>query len=101
MTALAGIRDRVEVMLMDTGNAIYDAGTIDEALRLALDQYNFVNPLTMETVITLPGDGREIALSDLTGLVKVIDVWYPYDSGASSETWPPNELPPLTSVFAK
>jgi len=92
MTALAGIRDRVEVMLMDTGNAIYDAGTIDEALRLALDQYNYVNPLTMETVITLPGDGREIALSDLTGLVKVIDVWWPYDSDASSENWPPNRV---------
>jgi hypothetical protein len=92
VTALAGIRDRVEVMLQDTGNAIWDTGVIDEALRQALDQYNDVNPLHMETVITLPGDGREIALSGITGLLNVLDVWWPYDSAASSETWPPNRV---------
>jgi hypothetical protein len=92
MTALAGIRDRIEVMLMDTGNAIWDTGTIDEALRLALDQYNMVNPLHMETVITLPGDGREIALSGISGLLYVSNVWWPYDSDATEETWPPNKV---------
>jgi hypothetical protein len=92
MTALAGIRDRVEVMLMDTGNAIWDTGTIDEGLRQALDQYNYVNPLTMETVITLPGDGREIALSGISGLLYVTAVWWPYDSDAADETWPPNRV---------
>ena len=92
MTALAGIRDRVELMLQDTGNAIWDADTIDEALKQALDQYNGVNPLHMETVITLPGDGREIALSGITGLLDVLDVWWPYDSDASDETWPPNRV---------
>jgi hypothetical protein len=92
MTALAGIRDRVEVMLQDTGNAIWDTDVIDEAIRQALDQYNDVNPLHMETVITLPGDGREIALSGITGLLNVLDVWWPYDSDATSETWPPNRV---------
>jgi len=92
MSTLAEIRDRVEVMLMDTGNAIWDADTIDEALRQALDQYNLVNPQHMETVITLPGDGREIALSGITGLLYVLNVWWPYDSDASEETWPPNRV---------
>ena len=92
MSTLAELRDRCEVMLMDTGNAIWDTGTIDEGIRLALDQYNYVNPLTMETVITLPGDGREVALSGVSGLVKVLDVWWPYDSDASDETWPPNRV---------
>lgn len=92
MTALAGIRDRIEQMLMDTGNAIWDTAVIDEGLRLALDQYNLIKPLNMETVITLPGDGREIALSDVTGLLNVLDVWWPYDSDATSETWPPNRV---------
>ncbi len=92
MTALAAIRDRVEVMLQDTGNAIWDSGVIDEGLRQALDQYNSVNPLHMETVITLPGDGHEIALSGITGLMDVLDVWWPYDSAAASETWPPNRV---------
>jgi hypothetical protein len=90
--ALAAIRDRVELMLQDTGNAIWDADTIDEALRQALNQYNLVNPLHMENVITLPGNGREIALSGLSGLLYVLDVWWPYDSDATSETWPPNRV---------
>jgi hypothetical protein len=92
MTALAGIRDRVELMLQDTGNAIWDTDTIDEGLKQALDQYNYVNPLSMETVIVLPGDGREIALSGISGLLYVLDVWWPYDSDASDETWPPNRV---------
>jgi len=92
MTALAAIRVRVEVMLRDTGLAIWDADVIDEGLRLALDQYSLVKPLHMETVITLPGDGREIALSGIADLIKVLDVWWPYDSAASAEAWPPNRV---------
>jgi hypothetical protein len=92
MSTLAELRDRVEVMLQDTGNAIWDTDVIDEGLRLALDQYNLVNPLNMETVITLPGDGREIALSGVTGLLYVLNVWWPYDSDAAVETWPPNRV---------
>lgn len=92
MTALAGLRDRVELVLQDTGNAIWDANTIDEAMKMALDQYNLVKPLKMETVITLPGDGREIALSGVSGLLNVLDVWWPYDSDAADETWPPNRV---------
>jgi len=92
MTALAGIRDRIESMLVDVANAIYTTDMIDEGIKQALDQYNLVKPLNMETVITLPGDGREIALSGVTGLLNVLDVWWPYDSAASEETWPPNRV---------
>lgn len=92
MSTLAQMRDRVELMLQDTGNVIWDTDTLDEALKQAVDQYNSVNPLHMETVITLPGDGREIALSGITGLLDVLDVWWPYDSDAASETWPPNRV---------
>ena len=92
MSTLAQMRDRVELILQDTGNAIWDTDTIDEALQQALDQYNGVNPLHMETVITLPGDGREIALSGISGLLDVLDVWWPYDSDAADETWPPNRV---------
>ena len=90
--ALADIRDRVEAFLMDSGNAIWDTATIDEGINQVLDEYSAVFPLSLETVITLPGDGREIALSDLTGLIEVTQVWWPYDSDASSETWPPNKV---------
>jgi hypothetical protein len=90
--ALADIRDRVEVFLMDTGNAVWDTGTIDESIHQALDEYTQAWPLGKETVITLPGDGREVALSGLTDLVEVTQVWWPYDSDAASETWPPNKV---------
>lgn len=92
MSSLAQIRDRVEQFLVDTANAIYPAALIDESIRLALDQYNLVNPLGAETVITLPAAGREIALDSLTGLLYVTQVWWPYDSAASTETWPPNQV---------
>ena len=92
MSTLAQIRDRVELMLQDTGNAIFSTTLLDECIKQALDQYNYVNPQGKETVITLPGDGREIALDSITGLTKVTEVWWPYDSTASSETWPPNRV---------
>ncbi len=92
MSNLAAVRERVEQLLVDTANAIYPAALIDEAIRLALDQYNLVNPLGTETIITLPGDGREIALEALSGLLYVVEVWWPYDSSAASETWPPNKV---------
>jgi hypothetical protein len=92
MPDLLDFRDRIELMLMDTGNAIWDVSTIDVALDDAMTEYNLATQLHMETVITLPGDGREIALNGITGLVKVIDVWWPYDSAASEETWPPNRV---------
>ena len=96
MTALADLRDRIEVLLMDVANDIYDTDTIDEGLRQAMDEYNLVSPLGMETVITLPGDGHEIALNGISGLIEVKSVWWPYDSDASQETWPPNKVKGFT-----
>ncbi len=52
--------------------------------------YNLHLPLELETVLILPGDGREIALNTLTGLSKVTNVWWPYDS--TTEVWPPNRV---------
>ena len=92
MSTIAQLIVRASAMLMDTGLAIWPALTLGEAFTQALDQYNGVNPLHMETVITLPGDGREIALSGITGLLDVLDVWWGYDSDATTETWPPNRV---------
>jgi len=77
---------------MDSSNAIWDTTVLDESIRQALDEYSWAWPLSLETVITLPGDGREIALSSLTDLVEVTSVWWPYDSDAAAETWPPNKV---------
>ena len=90
MSNLAAIRDRVEQTLLDTGNAIWATGAIDEALRTALHQYSEANPQAIETYLTLAADGREISLSTLTGLLNVTEVWWPYDH--TTETWPPNKV---------
>ena len=89
---LAQYEARVAVFLMDTGNTIWPTATLDECIRLALHEYSEANPLGVETVITLPGDGREVALNALPGLTAVTDVWWPYDSAATTETWPPNRV---------
>jgi len=54
---------RVSQYLMDASNTIWPTATLDECIRLALHEYSEANPLGMETVVTLPGDGREVALS--------------------------------------
>ncbi len=80
MSTLAQIRTRLQVLLMDTGASIWDTTTLDEGIRRSLDQYSQVAPLEVETALTLPGDGWEIALSSLTGLLSVIRVYWPYDT---------------------
>lgn len=89
-TTLAQLETRVGQFLMDATAAIWPTGTVEESLRLALQEYSQVNPCGMETAIVLPAPGREIALSDLDGLLDVTEVWWPYDP--ESEIWPPNRV---------
>ena len=90
MSTLAQLEARLAARLVDAANAVFSTTTLDEALRTALSDYTAAAPLTMETVLTLPGTGREIALNTLSGLIGVTDVWWPYASTA--ETWPPNRV---------
>ncbi len=91
---LTGVIARVRAALMDDGTIFTDA-VVTEAVRAALDEYSEAAPQGMETVITLPGDGREVALDALTGLTSVTRVWWPYDSDGS-ESWPPNAVTGFT-----
>ena len=88
MSTLAQLETRIAARLVDAANAVYTLTTIDEALRTALSDYSTALPLASETYITLPGTGREIALNTLTGLIAVLDVWWPFDP--DTEVWPPN-----------
>ena len=85
---LTTMRDRVEIVLQDSGNATWAAGDIDEGITQAIEQYSRRRPQHAVGVITLAADGREISLSTLTGLVRVERVWCPYD--VSDPTHPPN-----------
>jgi hypothetical protein len=87
---LTQMEARLAAFLMDEANAVWTASALDEALRQALDEYSGANPLSLETVLTTPAAGREIALNGLSGLRQVTDVWWPYDSDAVKQGWPPN-----------
>ncbi len=90
MTALADFRSRIQILLTNDLTADYSDNRIDEALKQALSQYNGALPYEKDTVIVLPGDGREIALNSVTGLRHVTEVYWPFDSLA--EPWPPNQV---------
>ena len=90
MSTLAQLETRVAARLVDAANAVFALTTIDEALRSALSDYSTVLPLASETYITCPAAGREIALDSLTGLIAVLDVWWPFDP--DTEVWPPNRV---------
>jgi hypothetical protein len=76
---LTTLRDRVEVMLADTSNAIWSADALAEALRQALHEYSkAARPLQAIGTVTLSADGREFSISTLTGLLAVLSVWLPY-----------------------
>jgi hypothetical protein len=91
VSTLLQLEARVSARLIDVTNSTFLLATIDEALRTALSEYSEAFPLTIDTTITLPAAGREVSLTALTGLVNVLDVWWPYDS--VTEAWPPNQVP--------
>lgn len=90
------LRDRVEVVLQDTGNATWSEDDLEEAVRQALEQYSRHKPQHAISTITLSANGREIDISSLTGLLRVEHVWWDYDSSSPGhppeyrhfETWP-------------
>ena len=86
-TTLASLTDRVEEILADSGNAIWTAGNIEEAIRQALHTYSKARPRHRETSLTLTADGREISTSTITDLVSVTEIWVDYDS--SDPAFPP------------
>jgi hypothetical protein len=85
---LATLRDRVELMLADTGNAIWSTDDIDEGIRQAVHEYSKTRPLRSISTLTLSADGREIDASSLTGLLSVSEIWVDYTS--SDPEFPPN-----------
>ena len=84
---LVTIRDRVELLLQDSGNAKYTTGLIDEMIRQALTLYNEKLPLRELDTVTLSAAGREIDISSVT--FRTIErVWWDYDS--TDPEHPPN-----------
>jgi hypothetical protein len=78
MSDLATLRDLVEADLDDSANDVWSTSEIDRAIKRALTDYSHVRPQEATGTITLAADGREISLSTLTGLTRVVRVCYPY-----------------------
>jgi hypothetical protein len=85
---LATLRDRVELKLQDSGNTIWAADDLDEAIEEALEQYSQRSPAQAVATLTLAAAGREVDISTLTDIVRIEKVWWPYDS--TNPTYPPN-----------
>jgi len=85
MSTLSELRELVEQDLDDAGNAVWTAGEIDRAIERALSGYSRARPQEAVGTITLAADGREVSLSTLTGLTRVVRVWYPYTSTAPED----------------
>jgi rRNA-processing protein FCF1 len=85
---LTTLRDRVETMLQDTGNATWDSGDIDEAIEQTVEQWSRKDPQLLVTSVTLTADGREVDISGISNPMRIERVWWPYDS--SNPDYPPN-----------
>jgi len=88
VSSLAVLRDLVELDLDDSSNDVFSTEDVDRGMGRALVDYSHAAPLQAVGTIVLSADGREISLATLTGLTRVVKVWFPYDS--SDPDHPPN-----------
>jgi hypothetical protein len=79
MSDLAALRDLVEADLDDSANDTWTTAEIDRAIQRALSDYSHVRPQEITASLTaLAAAGREISLSTLTALIRVVRIWAPY-----------------------
>jgi len=88
---LTTLRDRVETILADTGNAIWSEDDLDECIRQALHEYSRARPQSKITTLSVTSATRELDTSSITGLMEVVEVWCDYD--ATDPDYPPNIRP--------
>ena len=84
LTDLETLRDRVEALLTDASNLEWTTGELDQALRLALYELSAVLPVRAAATKDAVADAWEYDLSAITGLVNVVEVWYPYLSTSNT-----------------
>jgi hypothetical protein len=85
-TDLDTLRDRVEQILMDSGNAIWATTDIDAAIRQALAEYSKIRALHTEDTVDADADTHELDVStELAGALDVTRVWCPYTAAAPED----------------
>lgn len=88
MADLETLRDRVEALLTDGSNAEWTTAELDQAIRLALSDLGLSLPVRAVTSIDAVASQWEYSLAAVTGLVSVVEVWYPYLSTDESYKQP-------------
>ena len=78
MADIDTMRQRVEALLDDAGNAEWTAAELEQALRLALADLSVALPVHCVTALHAADRTWEYSLSAVSGLVEVTEVWYPY-----------------------
>lgn len=92
MSNLTSLRARVRQLLADSGASNFPDELVDESLQRALDEYSQFNPQQGEALLILPGDGWEIALDSVSGLLSVLDVYWRYDSTLAEDEQEANRV---------
>lgn len=85
---LTNFRERVEQLLADVSNEIWDRTWLDEAINQALIEYSAINPYHAITTLTISTTGHEVSISSITNLLDILRVYVPYT--AASPEYPPN-----------
>jgi len=87
MSTLSQLIDEVEQELKDTGNDQWSTDELTAHIRRAMRAYNRVQPRRTQSVISTSDGEREYSLTSLSGLMEVLEVWYPWDD--SDPQYPP------------
>ncbi|MBC7237420.1 MAG: hypothetical protein H5T69_16385 [Chloroflexi bacterium] len=87
MSTLSELIDLVELDLRDTSNANWSVAELTQHVRRALRALNEVTPGRTASTLSVAAGSREVSLAGLSGLMRVIDVWYPYT--AADPEYPP------------
>jgi len=78
MSDLTDLVDRIESLLKDASNDVWETTELDEALRLALSELSGLVPARAVTTLDAVDDTWEYDISGIAGLIAVVEVWYPY-----------------------
>ena len=78
MTDHTDLRDRIEDAVKDAANADWSEAELDNALRIALHELSVSLPSRSVTTIDAVDDTYEYDISGVSGLIEVVEVWYPY-----------------------
>ena len=85
MSTLAELRDLVEADLDDAGNAVWTTDEIDRGIQKALREYSQVRPQQVIGTITVAAASREVSITTLTGLTRIVRVWHPYTAASPED----------------